>query len=183
MIKYPTLTTHHSQLTTMFDIGITELLLIVVATIVFVGPKDLPVVVRAVARFMRDLRAFYVGAKHQAMKLAEEAGIHDLHQEMTTIIDLEGKPQQAYDVRELASLRMSSARDAGAPLPAGEAGFLNERSEFRNPGEGAVEQALASRRPHPDSLSAAEEASLENPTSPAGRGAPASLLQANKSHD
>lgn len=88
----------------MLDIGFSELLLIIVAAIVFVGPKDLPVVVRAVAKFMRELRAFYVGAREQAMKLAEEAGLHDLQQNMTTIIDLDGKPQRAYDVRELEQL-------------------------------------------------------------------------------
>lgn len=101
----------------MFDIGITELLLIVVAAIVFVGPKDLPVVVRAVAKCLRELRAFYLGAKHQAMKLVDEVGLSDIHQEMTTIIDLEGKPQQAYDVRELEQLRA----DAVPPLQAKQA--------------------------------------------------------------
>ncbi len=47
--------------------------------------------------------------------------------------------------------------DAGAPLPAGEAGFLNERSEFRNPGEGAVEQTHAAPCPHPDLQPSAKE--------------------------
>jgi hypothetical protein len=36
--------------------------------------------------------------------MADEAGLSDLKQEMTTIIDLEGKPQMAYDVRELEGL-------------------------------------------------------------------------------
>ena len=98
----------------MLDIGFSELLLIAVAGIVVIGPKDLPVVVRHVAKFMHELRRFYLGAKRQAMQLADEAGLSELKQEMTTIIDLEGKPQQAYDVRELEALR------ATVPLSSGE---------------------------------------------------------------
>ncbi|MFO0108975.1 MAG: 5-(carboxyamino)imidazole ribonucleotide synthase, partial [Alphaproteobacteria bacterium] len=57
---------------------------------------------------------------------------------------------------------------AGVPLPAGEAGFLNEPSEFRKPGEGGSPHA--SPRPHP------EFAQEQIQTSPAGRGAPAAPL-------
>jgi sec-independent protein translocase protein TatB len=45
----------------MFDIGFSELLLIAVVGIVVIGPKDLPVVVRHVAKFLRELRGAYGG--------------------------------------------------------------------------------------------------------------------------
>ncbi len=60
---------------------------------------------------------------------------------------------------------------AGTPLPSGEAGLLSvPKARFSNPGEGASEQART--RPHPD-LQPTASGDWANPTSPAGRGAPA----------
>ena len=96
----------------MFDIGFSELLLIAVAGIVFIGPKDLPVVVRHVAKFMREVRSLYAGIKNQMTELIDEAGLNDIKHEMNTIIDLEGKPQVAYDVAELEHLAAKPKIDA-----------------------------------------------------------------------
>lgn len=103
----------------MFDIGFSELLLIAVAGIVVIGPKDLPVVVRHVAKCMRELRGAYAGIKNQMTQLADEAGLTDMKREMTTIIDLEGKPQVAYDVRELEGLRGVVPPPSGGGLGGG----------------------------------------------------------------
>ena len=88
----------------MFDIGISELLLIAVVALVVVGPKDLPIVIRHVMKFVRELRALYTGLKSQMHSVMEEAGLDDVKREMTTIIDLEGKPQKAYSVHDLNDL-------------------------------------------------------------------------------
>lgn len=96
----------------MLDVGFSELLLIIVAALVIIGPKDLPVVIRHLAKFAREVKRFVVGARAQAMKLAEEAGVTDIQREVTTIIDLEGREQQAYDVRDLDSLRAKPKSDA-----------------------------------------------------------------------
>ena len=85
----------------MFDIGFSELLLIAVVALVVVGPKDLPVVLRHGMKFLRELRAVYTGLKSQMHQVMEDSGIHEMMQETTTIIDLEGKPQKAYDVSQL----------------------------------------------------------------------------------
>lgn len=99
----------------MLDIGFTELLLIAVAALIFVGPKDLPAVVRHVSKFMRELRGVYAGIRKQVDGLMADAGINDLKQEFTTtIIDLEGKPQTAYDVRELDGLKVVSGGEVSA---------------------------------------------------------------------
>ena len=89
----------------MLDIGFSEFLLIAVVALVFVGPKDLPVVVRHIVKFMRELRDVYSGLKHQMHQVIEEVGLDDLKQGMTTIVDLDGKPQQAYNVKDLDNLR------------------------------------------------------------------------------
>lgn len=96
----------------MLDIGFSELLLIAVVGIIVIGPKDLPVVVRHVAKFLHELRGLYSGLKGQVNAMMDEAGIDDLKREVTTIIDLEGKPQKAYDVRELETLTSKPKSDA-----------------------------------------------------------------------
>jgi sec-independent protein translocase protein TatB len=136
----------------MFDIGFSELLLIAVAGIVVIGPKDLPVVVRHVATFLREVRGVYAGLKSHMNAMMDEAGINDMKREMTTIIDLEGKPQVAYDVRELEELRLAS------PL-AGEATRLSERSELSRSGEGAsTHDSQTSAAPSPNPLPQGEGA-------------------------
>lgn len=93
----------------MFGIGFSELLLIAVAGIIFIAPKDLPMVLRQVMKFTREIRALYSGLKRQMTELIEETGIDELKANMTTIIDLEGKPQRAYDVGELEALAAKPA--------------------------------------------------------------------------
>jgi sec-independent protein translocase protein TatB len=100
----------------MLDVGFSELLLIAVVALVVIGPKDLPVVVRHVAKFIRDVRDVIAGLKTQMNQVVEELGVDDLRQNMTTIIDLEGKPQQAFDVRELEGIKRNTAAHEMLPL-------------------------------------------------------------------
>jgi sec-independent protein translocase protein TatB len=103
----------------MLDIGFSELLLIAVVALVVVGPKDLPVVLRHVSRLVREIRGIYSGMRQQLQQVMDEAGIDTLRQEVTTVIDLEGKPQTAYDVSELAALStpIAIAPQVESPIP------------------------------------------------------------------
>jgi sec-independent protein translocase protein TatB len=89
----------------MPGIGFSELLLIAVVALVVIGPKDLPVVTRHVMKFFRELRGLYLSLKTQMHGMMQEAGFDDLREDVTTIIDLDGKPQKAYDVSALKSLQ------------------------------------------------------------------------------
>ena len=104
----------------MFDIGLSEILLIAAAAIIFIGPKDLPIVMRHVMKFIRELRMLYLGLKKQMHDVMEEAGLNDLHhdlnQNVTTIIDLEGKPQKAYNIEDLKQLEQTRIVPSEAPV-------------------------------------------------------------------
>ncbi len=82
----------------MLDVGFSELLLILVAAVVFLRPKDLPVVIRATAKIVRQLKEITSGVRAQIKEVVDEL------EATTTIIDLDGKPQKAYDVTALKSL-------------------------------------------------------------------------------
>lgn len=96
----------------MLDIGFSELLLIVVAAILFIGPKDYPVIIRKVAGFYRELRGIAQGVRAQVDQLMDESGINEVKQQTRTIIDLHGKEQQAFDVSDLDALRAPKKDEA-----------------------------------------------------------------------
>jgi len=85
-------------------------------TFAVIGPKELPVVIRHVAAFIRQLRALTQGVRAQLHKVAREAGVEDVWVGTGTIIDLEGKPQKAYDVSELSALEAPRTQEVPPPL-------------------------------------------------------------------
>ena len=64
----------------MFDIAWTEMLVLMVITIVVVGPKDLPKVVRAVGRWMGKVRAMAGDFRASLDQLAREAELEELRE-------------------------------------------------------------------------------------------------------
>ena len=66
----------------MFDLGLTELLLIGIVALIIVGPKDLPVLFRRVGEFvgrMRGMAREFTSAMNDA---ADEAGVKDVAKTM-----------------------------------------------------------------------------------------------------
>lgn len=62
----------------MFDIGWSELLVIAVVTIVVVGPKDLPKVLRAAGQFSRQARKMANEFKSGLSDIAAEAELDEV---------------------------------------------------------------------------------------------------------
>lgn len=84
----------------MLNIGFSELALIVVAALLFIGPKDFPVVIRHVGRALRDLRRMADGVRAQIDEVMDESGLTD-RKPPRTILDMEGREQIAYDLSDL----------------------------------------------------------------------------------
>lgn len=83
----------------MLNVGFSELFLIVVAALLFVGPKDYPTVIRAIANAVREFRALVDGVKGQVNTVMRESGMHDAVS--GSLIDLDGKKQVTYDISDL----------------------------------------------------------------------------------
>lgn len=90
----------------MLNIGFSELLLIAVVALVFIGPNQLPGVLRGILKFFRELQNLGDEVKQQFHDAVKESGLEGT----TTIIDLDGKKQLAYDVNELETLKPTKAQ-------------------------------------------------------------------------
>lgn len=85
----------------MFDLSFAEILLIVIVAVIFIGPNELPVVIRTVAKAMRALRSLARELRGVFDDLARESGVKDaaddFHREMHMIKGDDGKMYEAYD--------------------------------------------------------------------------------------
>ncbi len=87
----------------MLNVGFSELMLVAGIALVAIGPKELPAVMRHAMKFFRELKSIGDDVKRQMHEVVKESGLDDMN--ATTIIDMEGRKQQAYDVSELEQLR------------------------------------------------------------------------------
>lgn len=91
----------------MFDIGISELALIAIAALLALGPKEMMGLARSLNGYVRSFRRFVAESKQQVRDALGEDELQEIKTitaSTRTIIDLEGKPQIAYDVSELEGL-------------------------------------------------------------------------------
>lgn len=91
------------------DLSLSEILLIVVVAVVFIGPKELPAVVRAAAKGMRALRGLTRDIRKAFDELAEESGVKDvtdsINAEMRMIKGDDGNFYESYDPSQLPGKR------------------------------------------------------------------------------
>ncbi|HDL8644627.1 TPA: Sec-independent protein translocase subunit TatB [Yersinia enterocolitica] len=105
----------------MFDIGFSELLLVLVIGLVVLGPERLPVAVRTVAGWIRTLRSLAATVQNElaqelkiqelqdSLKKSEEAGLQNLTPELKASMD---------ELKEAAeALKRSYHSDIGSEAP------------------------------------------------------------------
>lgn len=61
----------------MFDISLAEMLLVVLVAVVFIGPKELPAVIRGIAKVIRALKGLSREVRKTFDDLAKESGLKD----------------------------------------------------------------------------------------------------------
>lgn len=79
----------------MFDLGWSEILIIIVLTIIIVGPKDLPVVMKTIARYINKLRLFAGQFQANIDQMVRQSEFEELQKKIA--IDNEAQPQNTIE--------------------------------------------------------------------------------------
>ena len=92
----------------MFNIGFSELLLILLVAFVFVGPKDLPKVARALGRFVRYVR-------NMIEEVKRESGLDEVENELKTMERKIDEGVRSVDIRpELQKTQLQINKELNA---------------------------------------------------------------------
>ena len=104
----------------MFDFAWSEIALIVVVAVIFIGPKDLPVAIKAVTEMIKKARRMAGEFQTHVDEMVREADLHEVRDSINQIrnFDFKGTVERAVDPD--GSLRTSFASnplDPAIPLP------------------------------------------------------------------
>ncbi len=83
----------------MFDLAWSEIALIGVVALIAIGPKDLPVAIKAVAEMMKKARRMASEFQGHVDEMVREANLHDVRDQFNDIrnLDIKGKILNAVD--------------------------------------------------------------------------------------
>lgn len=92
----------------MFDLSFAELALIVIVAVIFIGPKELPVVIRTIAKAMRSVRSLAKELHALFDDVGKESGLKeaadDIRGQTRMIKGDDGKMYESYDVSHMQPL-------------------------------------------------------------------------------
>jgi len=103
----------------MFDISWTEFALIGVVALVFIGPKELPAVMRTIGQYTRKVRSMAADFQNQFQEAMREAEMADLKKQVDDIKNTSFDPLK--DVREDLSAMGKDLQSSFDAKPAPEA--------------------------------------------------------------
>lgn len=86
----------------MFDFSLAELALIVIVAVVFIGPKELPVVIKTIAKMLRSARELMREIHGAFDDLAKESGVKEATDEILSETKMiqgdDGKLYESYSL-------------------------------------------------------------------------------------
>lgn len=112
----------------MFDIGWSEILVIVIITILVVGPKELPGLLRTIGKTVSNLRRMAGDFQHQFNDALKEAELDDVQKSIGDIRKL--NPSTA--VKDAVKKQLSSVDDLSEDLSSQMAASKSEINEALN---------------------------------------------------
>ena len=103
----------------MFDFSFGELALIGLVALLIVGPKDMPVVLRAIGRWVGQFKSVadefktgFKSAMHETSLEGVHKDIHDIGEEVKFIRDEQGNMQRVYDISDFMEEHQRNAKVA-----------------------------------------------------------------------
>lgn len=92
----------------MFDLSLGEIGLVIVAAVIFIGPKELPNVIKAIASAMNGFRELMNDLRGAFDDLAHESGFKEtkqaLENEVRMIKGDDGEYYESFDMPQMTSL-------------------------------------------------------------------------------
>jgi len=140
----------------MLDIGWPELLIVALVTIIVVGPKELPRVLRTVTQMVRKIRSMASEFQSSLDDLAREAELDDLKKdiEKAATTDFAGELEHEIDPTGEVSKSMREIEESLKEDPREKSGAVRTApAESGEPSEAAP--ALEQERPQQDSAGGA----------------------------
>lgn len=99
----------------MLELSLVECAFIGLVALIFIGPEELPNVIRQVGKFIRSAKAMVSDVKGSFAELADEAGVNEVKRELEEdakfIEDLDGNMQRIYDVSDIHDRRKDKEGD------------------------------------------------------------------------
>ena len=135
------------------DAGAEEIMVVAVAALIFVGPKDLPVVLRKVGQFTARMRGLAAEFRASFDEMARQSELDELKREVEAL--RRGDPIQPVRA-EVDSHFEALHRELGAPPPSG----FGAREGEIVPTPEPTAQPPVMTGPQPATLSQAPEAAL-----------------------
>lgn len=124
----------------MFDIGWSELLLVAVLALVFVGPKDLPRLMRTAGRYVGKMRAMAREFQQSFEDLARESELEELRQQVAELRNQTVAPLA--DIKRSIETSDTTAKTEAEPA-AGEASAVPLQDDLSPDMVEAIHEAAA----------------------------------------
>lgn len=156
----------------MFDIGMSEVLVIAVVAIIVVGPKDLPGLLKTAARYMGQLRSMARDFQSQVNDAIRESELDSVRDTMKSVSNI----NPLNDIKNEVSNYMDSARAFDAPDE--EAPMSSSVAENKTPNtttaidSGVPPVTPADPAPSAKTASQPKSAKAEGPVPPVTSGMP-----------
>lgn len=123
----------------MFDIGFSELLLVLIIGLVVLGPQRLPVVVKTVASWLRALRSLVSNVQHELARELKVQELQDSLKKMEQEIDLQQiSPELKASLDEVKQIAETMQQPDVAPM--------DEAATAEQPEQTASQSKAASAR-------------------------------------
>ncbi|MEY8096437.1 Sec-independent protein translocase protein TatB [Falsihalocynthiibacter sp. S25ZX9] len=164
----------------MFDIGMTELLVVGVVALIVVGPKDLPGMFRTVGRFTGKARGMAKEFQRAMNDAADEAGVADVAKDLKNVTSKKNLGLDALEdaAKKFEDWNPKSNSSAAAKPGVKTAEFTPERAEKAE----KIHKAMANKATERHAKEAAEaaKADVADPTVKTATKAPAKKAPAKK---
>jgi len=88
----------------MFDLSLSEIIIIVVITLIVVKPEDVPGIMRSLGKALGKVKEMAREFTSAISDVSKDTGLSEVKSELREVVDLEGNIREAYDVSEIEKL-------------------------------------------------------------------------------